>query len=265
MAESIEVRDLAAKDEALGAVPTPEASDRPRLDPDPAVLFEDPFLHGLVARSLGLATTASFDDAPEVHEPILASDLASLGRLDAAGLGITSLVGLELATNLRSLSLGRNSIEDFSPLVPRRAESGNVVGLRNLESLRGMGFLIVQPREEERKAKLASAETIVAHCARALAPEGALNGRKVVVLAGSTEEPIDSVRLLSNRSSGALGRSLAEEAFARGADVSVLLGRHDVPPPPYVEVRRFTTVSSLLEATSGIPGCLTPTACITPV
>ena len=115
-------------------MPTEQASDRPRFDPDPAIVIEDPLLRGVVARSLALATTASFAGVPEVHEPILASDMASLVRLDAAGLGITVLAGLEAAINLRALSLGRNPIQDFSPLVPRR-DSGDLVGLLSLETL----------------------------------------------------------------------------------------------------------------------------------
>jgi phosphopantothenoylcysteine decarboxylase/phosphopantothenate--cysteine ligase len=124
--------------------------------------------------------------------------------------------------------------------------------LRNIQRLQEMGVDIVHPREEEMKAKLADVPTIVAHCARALSGEGRLRGRKVLVVAGSTEEPIDRVRLISNRSSGGLGVALAEEAFARGADVSVLMGRHQVEPPPYVDVRPFTTVESLMEATEEV-------------
>ncbi len=125
--------------------------------------------------------------------------------------------------------------------------------LRNIERLREMGVDIVQPREEEMKAKLADVDTIVAHCVRALSGDGPLKGRKVLVVAGSTEEPIDRVRLISNRSSGGLGVALAEEAFTRGADVTLLLGRHEVAPPPYVELKRFTTVESLMRATEEIP------------
>jgi phosphopantothenoylcysteine decarboxylase/phosphopantothenate--cysteine ligase len=125
--------------------------------------------------------------------------------------------------------------------------------LRNIERCREMGVDIVLPREEERKAKLAEVETIVAHCARALATPGPLMDRPVVIVAGSTEEPVDRVRLLTNRSSGGLGRALAEEAFARGAHVTMLLGRHQVQPPPYIEVFPFTTVDSLLRATDSVP------------
>ena len=75
----------------------------------------------------------------------------------------------------------------------------------------------------------------------------------MVVVAGSTEEPLDRVRLLSNRSSGGLGRAMAEEAFARGAEVPMLLGRHQVPPPPYVPVNSFDSVDSLMQATELVP------------
>jgi phosphopantothenoylcysteine decarboxylase/phosphopantothenate--cysteine ligase len=125
--------------------------------------------------------------------------------------------------------------------------------LRNIDLLREMGVHIVHPREEESKAKLADAETIVTHCIRALAEDGPLAGRRVLVVAGSTEEPIDRVRLLTNRSSGGLGVALAEEAFARGAEVTLLLGRHQVTPPPYIDVRAFTTVESLIQATEDVP------------
>ncbi len=125
--------------------------------------------------------------------------------------------------------------------------------LRNIARLEELGVTVVQPREEERKAKLADTETIVAHCARALAPDGPLKGGRVVIVAGSTEEPIDRVRLLTNRSSGGLGVALAEEAFVRGADVLVLMGRHEVPCPEYIDVRRFSSVESLMNAVEDLP------------
>jgi phosphopantothenoylcysteine decarboxylase/phosphopantothenate--cysteine ligase len=125
--------------------------------------------------------------------------------------------------------------------------------LRNIERLREMGVEIVLPREEESKAKLADASTIVAHCVRALSGDGPLRDRDVLVVAGSTEEPIDRVRVITNRSSGATGVALAEEAFARGARVTMLLGRQEAAPPPYVEVRRFSSVESLMRASGDVP------------
>jgi phosphopantothenoylcysteine decarboxylase/phosphopantothenate--cysteine ligase len=125
--------------------------------------------------------------------------------------------------------------------------------LRNIERMREMGVEVVHPREEENKAKLADAGTIVAHCVRALSGAGPLRDRRVVVVAGSTEEPIDRVRVMTNRSSGATGVALAEEAFARGARVTMLLGRHEVAPPPYVDVVRFSTVDDLMRATGDVP------------
>lgn len=71
-----------------------------------------------------------------------------------------------------------------------------------------------------------------------------LAGRKVLVTAGPTREPIDSVRFVSNRSSGKMGHALAERARARGADVVLLTGS-DRPVAPGIEVVRFETAADL--------------------
>jgi Leucine-rich repeat (LRR) protein len=133
--EAIEIRDRTA-DEAPGTdVSLEEYSDRPRFEPDPEVQFLDPLLRGLVAQALGLPTTASFGGAPQVHDPIYASDLAGLKRLNLSGQGITDLSGIEHAVGLTSLALSGNDISDLFPLVPRRDNRGDVVGMISLESL----------------------------------------------------------------------------------------------------------------------------------
>jgi len=133
--EVIEIRDRTA-DEAPGTgVSLEEYSDRPRFQPDPEVQFEDPVLRGLVAQALGLPTTASFEGAPQVHDPIYASDLAGLKRLNLSGQGITDLSGIEQAVGLTSLALSSNGISDLFPLVPKRDNRGDLVGMISLQSL----------------------------------------------------------------------------------------------------------------------------------
>jgi phosphopantothenoylcysteine decarboxylase/phosphopantothenate--cysteine ligase len=79
-------------------------------------------------------------------------------------------------------------------------------------------------------------------------PAGDLSGRRVVVTAGGTEEPIDAVRILANRSSGRQGIALAEAARDRGADVLLIAARVAVPLPEGVEIVRVATVTELSAA-----------------
>ena len=79
-------------------------------------------------------------------------------------------------------------------------------------------------------------------------PAGDLSGRRVVVTAGGTEEPIDAVRILANRSSGRQGIALAEAARDRGADVLLIAARVSVPLPEGVEIVRVATVDELSSA-----------------
>ena len=78
-----------------------------------------------------------------------------------------------------------------------------------------------------------------------LVPAGDLSGRRVVITAGGTEEPIDAVRILANRSSGRQGVALAEAARDRGADVMLIAARVAIPLPEGMEVVRVATVADL--------------------
>ena len=72
-----------------------------------------------------------------------------------------------------------------------------------------------------------------------------LAGRRVLVTAGGTREPIDAVRFLGNRSSGKQGEAVAVEAAARGASVVLVTAAGDRPPPPGVEVVRVDTAAEM--------------------
>ncbi len=82
--------------------------------------------------------------------------------------------------------------------------------------------------------------------------EGLLAGRKVVVTAGPTREPIDPVRYISNRSSGKMGYAMARAALAQDARVILVSGPVDLPDPPGVEVRRVTTAAEMYAATHDV-------------
>jgi len=90
--------------------------------------------------------------------------------------------------------------------------------LKNLERLREMGVMLIDPRLEEGKAKIRDNAAIVWEVERLLGP-GDLAGKRIVITSGSNAEAIDPIRILTNRASGKTGLALALEARRRGAEV----------------------------------------------
>ncbi len=133
-----------------------------------------------------------------------------------------------------------------------------VTNIRKLQDL-GVGF--IEPKREESKAKLADLDEIVARVIRRLGPRD-LADKKVLVIAGSTVEPIDDIRVVSNRSSGGTGVELARTAFEHGADVTLWLGRHEVPVPSWIPLRPFDTTAELADMVAQVDSdfCLVPAA-----
>ena len=108
------------------------------------------------------------------------------------------------------------------------------------------------PRASGASAGSPSPSEIAARVEQLLAP-GSLAGRRVLVTAGGTREPIDSVRFVGNRSSGRMGVALAEEARRRGAEVILLAANLAVAPPHGVEVIPTPTAESMLDAALALP------------
>ncbi|MDQ4080256.1 MAG: bifunctional phosphopantothenoylcysteine decarboxylase/phosphopantothenate--cysteine ligase CoaBC, partial [Gemmatimonadota bacterium] len=91
-------------------------------------------------------------------------------------------------------------------------------------------------------------ETIMAYVGRMLEPNGALRGRRIVVTAGPTREPVDPVRFLSNRSTGKMGVAIATAAWRRGADVTLVAGPLEVAVPRGVNVTPVETTTEMADA-----------------
>lgn len=79
---------------------------------------------------------------------------------------------------------------------------------------------------------------------------GPLNGKRVLVTAGGTREPLDAVRYIGNRSSGRMGVALAAEARRRGAEVTLIASNLTIPPPDEVEVVEAPTAADVERETS---------------
>ncbi|MEM2211570.1 MAG: bifunctional phosphopantothenoylcysteine decarboxylase/phosphopantothenate--cysteine ligase CoaBC [Nitrososphaerales archaeon] len=123
----------------------------------------------------------------------------------------------------------------------------NPVVKSNIERLKQLGLKFVEPIIEEGKAKMAPISEIVNAVINQLC-ERDMEGLKVLITAGPTREYIDPVRVITNRSSGRMGITLAEEALRRGAQVSLIYGPGTVIPPSGVKLKRIETTQELLDA-----------------
>ncbi|WP_408959253.1 bifunctional phosphopantothenoylcysteine decarboxylase/phosphopantothenate--cysteine ligase CoaBC [Natrinema sp. 74] len=117
--------------------------------------------------------------------------------------------------------------------------------LEAIDTVSEWGIEFVDPRIEEGKAKIASEEAIVCDVARA-ADDRPLEGEHVVVTSGATSESIDPVRIITNRSSGKMGRAVATACYVRGAAVTLV---HDGPEVPSADVRQVESAAEMLAAT----------------
>lgn len=124
----------------------------------------------------------------------------------------------------------------------------------NLERLRARGYTIVGPEHGrlasglEGPGRLAEVEEIMAAIYQVLGRKGDLAGKHLVISAGGTQEPIDSVRYISNYSSGKMGYALAEAARDRGAVVTLISAPTSLRPPSGVELVPVQTASQMRKA-----------------
>jgi phosphopantothenoylcysteine decarboxylase / phosphopantothenate---cysteine ligase len=134
---------------------------------------------------------------------------------------------------------------------------------RNMAAVRADGIAFVGPEEGEMACgeyglgRMAEPEAILAAIERffseksaaTLPPGTPLHGRKVLITSGPTQEPIDPVRYIANRSSGKQGHALARAAAALGAEVTLVSGPVTLPDPEGVKVVKVDTAHEMLAAT----------------
>lgn len=127
---------------------------------------------------------------------------------------------------------------------------------RNIATLQGDGIRFTGPNEgdmacgEHGPGRMSEPLEIVAAVEAALS-DGPLRGKRILVTSGPTHEPIDPVRYIANRSSGAQGTAIARALSALGAEVVFVTGPADVPPPEGVSVVRVESAREMLEAVEG--------------
>ena len=124
----------------------------------------------------------------------------------------------------------------------------------NLETLRQRGAIVIGPAEGHLASGLAGVgrmvepQELLGQIRLALSKNGPLQGRKVVVTAGGTEEPVDPVRAITNRSSGKQGFAIAQAALERGAEVTLISGPTHLPTPEGAQRMDVRTSEEMLEA-----------------
>jgi phosphopantothenoylcysteine decarboxylase/phosphopantothenate--cysteine ligase len=202
------------------------------------------------------------EPAPD-HDPI--SHLELVRRCDAYVIAPASANTIaKLAAGLADNLLTSAALASTAPLVVAPAMNNamyeHAATRANLEKLRARGVVVVDPgtgplasKGEWGVGRLAAPAEILAAVEAVLEPREdyaprSLDGLRVLVTAGGTREPIDSVRYVGNRSSGRMGFAVADEAAARGADVTVIAANVSLPRRAGIDYVDVTTAAELGEA-----------------
>ena len=208
----------------------------------------------LTAEAETFVTAKTFEalarrEAPkELYPHLVQADLLVIAPLSANTLA-------KLAHGLADNVLTQTALAFDGPVVAAPAMNPRMWAHRatreNVAKLRERGVVLVGPDEGELAegewgvGRMSEPDEIFARAKALLSRRGQLAGRRVLVSAGGTREPLDAVRFLGNRSSGRMGVALAEEARLRGAEVTLVAANLSVPPPGKVELVPAPTAAEL--------------------
>ncbi|MCP2519737.1 bifunctional phosphopantothenoylcysteine decarboxylase/phosphopantothenate--cysteine ligase CoaBC [Candidatus Aminicenantes bacterium AC-708-M15] len=129
----------------------------------------------------------------------------------------------------------------------------NPITQENLRKLKSLGVIIIEPEVGELACgvkgigRLAEPAKIVEECISLMERKDSLRGKKILITAGPTQEKIDAVRFISNKSSGKMGYSLAREALWRGGEVILISGPTFLQPPNKAQVIKVNSALEMRE------------------
>ena len=200
-------------------------------------------LSSLWQRDTALAHVASGQNADLI---ILAPATAHLIARAAQGLADDVLTALLMARTAPVLLAPAMNDEMFAHSATKQ----------NLQTLHDRGWAVVGPDigplaegASDRPGRMSEPEVIVARAERMIrGADGKWRGKQVTVTAGPTREEMDPVRVITNRSSGRMGFAIAEAAYARGADVTLITGPTTLPKPYGVKTTAIEATTELEEA-----------------
>jgi phosphopantothenoylcysteine decarboxylase/phosphopantothenate--cysteine ligase len=221
------------------------------LTPAAATFVGPATFEGLTGRSVPADVFSPTDQAPHIH---LARE-ADVAVFAPATANLLAKLAVGIADDLvTSTALMLDCPVIVAPAM--HTEMWRHPATRaNTSTLRARGVHIVGPDDGELAAgdvgegRLADEDAIVAAVVAAVSgTDGAFAGRRVIVSAGGTREPIDPVRFIGNRSSGKMGYALAREAARRGAQVDLVAAPNTLDDPPGVQVHNVGTAEEMRSA-----------------
>lgn len=218
-----------------------------------ATSFVAPLTFETIARNPVSSSLFQSKPAGEISHVSLA-DEADLVLVAPATANILAKVAQGVADCfLSTLILSSTSPAIFAPAMNEKMYL-NETTQENLKVLKQKGYAIVEPQVGELACgaegigRLAEISEIITQTLSELKRSKSLKGKKIIVTAGPTYEPIDAVRFISNRSSGKMGYALAREAAKRGAEVTLVSGPTALFPPPEVKLISVNTAKEMRKA-----------------
>jgi phosphopantothenoylcysteine decarboxylase/phosphopantothenate--cysteine ligase len=200
-------------------------------------------------------TTSLFDPHSELSvEHVALADRADILAVAPATANTLAKMSLGLTDN----ALVATYAATAAPVLVAPAMDGhmyeNAAIQENLSRLKARGVCVVGPDSgylasgKVGAGRMSDPEEILGHVRAMLGRDGALAGKRVVVSAGGTREPLDPVRIITNRSTGKMGHALAEAARDMGASVTLVSASETLKAPPAVETVRVQTALEMQQA-----------------
>lgn len=199
--------------------------------------------------------TSMWDKVPTYNvEHIALANLADLLLIVPATANFLAKAAAGLADDMLTTTLLATKAPVFLAPAMNTNMYENPVTQKNLRELAARGFHLIEPASGHLacgvtgKGRLPEPVDIARQVEAFFAKTRDLLGRKVLVTAGGTREPLDPVRYLGNRSTGRMGYAIAQEAAARGADVVLISAPSALPVPPGVRCISVETAREMREA-----------------
>jgi len=209
-------------------------------------------LSGITGR--GVVTEMFDPDSQRIIEHVALGEAADVVVIAPATASLIAKLAAGIADEMPALIV----LATKAPIILAPAMHANMyensVTQENLAKLKARGFVIVGPEYGRLasggvgRGRLADTDKIIGTIKQVLGRRGDLAGKKLVVTAGGTQEPIDPVRHITNPSSGKMGYAIAEAARDRGAEVKLITAPTSLPQPAGVEVIPVRTTIEMQKA-----------------